>query len=55
MNINNIDYKIDKSQLLNWLSSSNAEISLTELGMWIESVRHVARQEILSGAKQGSE
>ena len=38
MNINNSDdYKIDKFQLLNWLSSSNEEISLTELGRWIES------------------
>ena len=37
MNINNDDYKIDKFQLLNWLSSSNEEISLVELGRWIQS------------------
>ena len=37
MNIDNSDYKIDKSQLLNWLSSSNEEISLVELGRWIQS------------------
>jgi hypothetical protein len=37
MSIDNSDYKIDKSQLLNWLSSSNEEISLVELGRWIQS------------------
>ena len=46
---------INKSILLNWLYSADKELPLSELGKWIEAVRHVARQEILSGAKQGSE
>jgi len=46
---------IHKSILLNWLYSADKELSVSELGRWIEAVRHVAHQEILSGAKQGSE
>ena len=46
---------INKSILLNWLYSADKELSIIELGRWIEAVRHVAHQEILSGAKQGSE
>ncbi len=46
---------INKSILLNWLYSADKELPLSELGKWIEAVRRVARQEILSRAKQGSE
>jgi hypothetical protein len=33
----NNDYKISKSMLLNWLASSDEEISVVELGNLIES------------------